>query len=749
MRSHAVNQGKSEVSDSSSSYLEGDHLYPEVKPPVLSPSILIKSTLANPNPIEQMTNVVSAFNKGNTESFVRINYVFGNPVPFDHFRLIHRNNVPELLPPNNKPQWLFNLLPWIPSGEIGTYKQTTLHIGALGRHYINVPQGKYVKAWIGISPILLEPGPHVIIAQNFKLDADNARAEESALVDIASEYIKHGNYHRIRIPAGKIAKIWEGTTPRILESRTEPYEFNDPLFRLEPTIINGQTENFEDTASQYIHHGNYHRLRIPAGKLAKIWIGNTPKILESRDEPYEFNDPLFRLEPKVTYLENGLTRIENYEDTNSEYIQHGNYHRLRVPAGKIAKVWEGNKAKLLPSRDEPYIYENNPLFKLDKKITRTNNQTTIENFENSTELLIVHGSIKKVMPRTGEVAICYKNGELETRKDAFEIDDPTFKVDGFLAINTQTLVFPEKGKDFIEFRTSDSLKIGVKLLVIYDIEDPKITLTRLNKDDIKRHIENIIIAEMGRAIGNSSSADFQNCNQSPVTDTDKKDLLDFYHKFQIPVEEKLKKSFAEYGIKLERLNIETPQITDPRIADQMATYSLDNAKSRAEIFSLTQKMQISSQEAKRKAAQSEIDIEQANKNQVSKAEADKTAKVTNAEAAKEIKRIEAEAMKNAMILEAEGQLEAAKKHAEAIKAEREAELAMLQKEADILKANPQLVEIRKAKIYADAISKNNTIISTDVAQALMTNGFFASRIPPLALTAQVSEEKKESVQLRA
>jgi hypothetical protein len=56
-------------------------------------------------------------------------------------------------------------------------------------------------------------------------------------------------------------------------------------------------------------------LRIPPGKLAKVFIDNKPEILVSRDEAYTFNSPYFRLEAE--------NDNDPYIDQSLPFINHG------------------------------------------------------------------------------------------------------------------------------------------------------------------------------------------------------------------------------------------------------------------------------------------------------------------------------------------------------------------------------------------------------------------------------------------
>lgn len=538
--------------------------------------VIQASTLENANVAEQEKNILDAFNAGNKLSLLTPSLYFGIRIGRDEYRLVHRNNTPQLVAYTEYPMRLkWSLTSTIQN--LGRYKKTDLYFGAHGRYVVNVKPGFFVKAWKGNDPILLGPGPHVIMHTNFSLPR-NAEVPQ-----------------------------------------------NDA----------------------YIQHGNYHILRVPQGKIAKTWLGTTPLLLESRDQPYVFNTPLFRLEKK----------------------------------------------------------SNNELF------------------ENADEQVITHGALKRLLPRTGSVALTYNAGNLEivkpsTNGKAMLITSPTHSFKEFLEISTQTLTFPseetqtkrkqqgEKENNHIlyeVFRTKDGCDIGVKLLVVYHIKSPEEVLRKLgNPEAIVPHIENIVVADMGNAIQQCTSQDFMSTDQTktrptspPARDGSQPSAPEFYRNLQDLVKNKLTDDFGEYGIQLERVNIETP------IVLKMSTQSELFSKTNTEVANLDQQKQIAVSKAERDAATRNIQQDQENAIRISKARAELEAATQEAEATK--KRADADAY-------------SALKKAEA-------EVAGRKLLAEVFKNNPALFQYQLATLQADAIkSMNTTVISPEVAAGLFALG---------------------------
>lgn len=309
-----------------------------------------------------------------------------------------------------------------------------------------------------------------------------------------TEIISACGSHIINVAIGCYGKVRLGTAGSYHLLGAGPHVFHDATLQYDGQI----SQN-----SDRIDHGTIHVVRVPLAQYARVWIATTPLLLANKvnNDPYVFD--------------NALYKFDGFVEINSTFIEHGNLRIIRVLNGKTAKVWIDNVPLLLEASKEAYTF-NTPYFKLDP--CRRN---PAELFENSTEKLIEHGSLKRIMPRTGEVAIVYDSGKLmviepsDDRK-ATIIDSATAVVDGFLSTGIQTLVFPSEetriqrrkenpnGADdeinYEVFTTKDSLKVGVKLLVAYKVINPMKLLQVLTREGVNNHVENLATVDMGKAI---------------------------------------------------------------------------------------------------------------------------------------------------------------------------------------------------------------------------------------------------------
>ncbi len=262
-----------------------------------------------------------------------------------------------------------------------------------------------------------------------------------------------------------------------------------------------------------------------AGKLACVTLNNQPFILPPQKEPYIFRNPLFNFDPA-----NG-----GFVDQNSPYVRNGSLHLLQVPKGCVCTAWHGARPLLLYHREDgPYIVLEN-LFRIQPK-------SPAELFYDATEEIISHGSIKRIIPRTGHVAVVYRDGHLQVIQPTADgrpiiIDHERASVGEMLNVQKQTLRFPSEktrrererelqvqgltgpdekksinckshnfGPDFSQFvfprralhnqvrsssrvdwyhspgPQSNGARYGVKLLVVFTIVDPLLALTNFKPE---------------------------------------------------------------------------------------------------------------------------------------------------------------------------------------------------------------------------------------------------------------------------
>jgi len=261
------------------------------------------------------------------------------------------------------------------------------------------------------------------------------------------------------------------------------------------------------------------------------------------------------------------------------------------------------------------------------------------------------------------------------------------------------------------FSTSDSLRVGMRLLVVYQVDKPDLTLAKLNPDQIVNHIENLVTADMGMVIQNCSSVDFLKTNQTQAKSREESKSMEFFEQLQDKIKNQLFDDFSQYGVKLIRLNIQTPKVMDKKVSSKMAEFSLLSSEARAKEANLERITNIVRQEANQDAIKKQISQEQENKNKISAAEA-------NLQAAK---------------LEASGKFELAQVDVKT----QERLLDISNKRAELYEKFPNLFQYDLAKVQTEAMKGISTsVISPELAS------MWYNFVPVKTQTQQVVAAKK-------
>ncbi len=468
-------------------------------------------------------------------------------------------------------------------------------------------------------------------------------------------------------------------------------------------------QNKHKLSDNYFGEAGTHVLNVPNGKYALATQYNKPVILD--EGVHVIHDPNFKFDKSTGFV-----------DQNKDYIAHNTIHILRVKFGDIAKVTVNSVPLLLEPNEEPYVFVT-PNFKFD-------------GYEPATKNLIIHKSIKRVMPGNGEVAITNNGGKLETIKPSGTptiIKSPTHEVIGFLFTNRQTLLLPteetkkeralEKRSDLetnLEiFRTSDSLEIGIKILVIYEIADPDKVLQNFSFDMIVRHIENTAVVDMGKAIQGHTSGDFLASSgsirqqESADSKEEVKDVIQpsapIMQSLQDEVMKSLSSDLRQVGIHLIRVNVELPTIIDKKIAEQMGQQSLTTAEANARQSVLGQELVIARNEAQREAQVASIRIDQEN------------------------------AVK---LKEAKNKTEVAIEEAKALRIATQAKYDALEKMGQLYQKYPSLQQLEQARILAGALQNAQLTLTPGQFQTFLgaaTNNPFGLFSPATATRGKVIE----------
>jgi regulator of protease activity HflC (stomatin/prohibitin superfamily) len=494
----------------------------------------------------------------------------------------------------------------------------------------------------------------------------------------------------------------------VLGHRNQKAELFDPrgqrystLFTADPKQTIKSLGPVLKTEAYYGAFGK-HVLNVPAGHYACAFSKNRPVLYG--EGPHVIIDPTFEFDAN-----------DGFVSQQEPYIRHSTINILRIPAGKVAKVWIGTMPYLYESRKDPYVIVD-AQFQLVTHVGKKKGDEKL--FCSASDSFIEHGSIKRIIPHTGEVAITYNNGILTIippPKDGKPviIDSATHNFVGFISTALQTCLFPSKETkaqaaadnrkataDEINlkiFQTRDSLRVGVVLVVAFKIVDPELAITKLGRDGIIPHIENVSFADMGKAIQLSTLQEvmYFTQNKPGVHNAGEETSADSGQTIQDRVKSNLAMDLADYGIELSRLQIENMKVLDLEIAKQLAGQSVTSAEFTTKQATLVKEYDIRTTEARMKAETDNIALQQRNQ---------------------------------AVIAGAQSKLDAAQREADALIVAADAQRKAAALRGELYRKYPALLEIERAKLKAKALEGATIFISPEDMAGFLTSptSFFDS-----------------------
>lgn len=753
----------------------------------LPEGMIVPSPYRHMEPSKASADIVSAYNQ-HKPSIVTSNWQllgwltaiisgfkkFFRRVEPGNYWLVERNNNPELVGPSNQRQRInLNFKPWTKSSDLGMHHQNSALIGQYGHYVLNVPLGSYARVSFNNKNVIYDEGQHVIHDQNFKVDDDYLVSQNEA-------YIHHKDIHLFNVPPGQYAKVRIGFQYHLLPPGKHQIR--------NPNLVFSPQTDFASINDIHIDNGNQHIFNIPAGYFAKVKIGNEFKLIDSGIHFFDSANLSFtpdsdlvkqtqlhinhgnihvlnipkgfmalvyeNYEPKLLgsgqhVIDNGNFRFNeesNLISQSESYISHQNIHRVLVKAGHIALVSIDGQTRILKGREEPYFFHSNN-FAICK-------EQGLYTFPQSTKHLSFNG-IHYMLPDQGEVAVINDGGELvilpessereeeQPEHNAFILESSTARFQEFLDTRVQTIEFPSKAKiaerekggadpkdsPYERIATADGIDVKVKFVVTYQIEDPKKALKQLqSRKEIENHIERLVDADMRRAFGRTSYMNLTNSNRAKssadhkVPSTSVHDAEVFW---QDVVRKELQSDLKEFGIHLDRLNVEDVIIVNDSIRTELEEQSIKSTSAQARMAIMQTENQLARSEAMQKRemqrleqetqtqtarTRAELELEQfelQKKLALAQAQKDQDVETTIKEGELARKALTAKTDLTVATTKADAMFYAKKKEAEGEQLQQEASTTKEQIMAKLLADNPALKETEIARLFSDALGKTD------------------------------------------
>lgn len=530
-------------------------------------------------------------------------------------------------------------------------------------HYLRVPRGLYGKVWAevmkdgkkSVVPRLVDEGEHYIDSYLFKFDG---------FEKCNKEVIEHGAIHRILVPKGFIAKVFQETKPRF---------FGQGEHIIEST--NFQYCGLEDIlSSECITHGTLTILNVTLGKVALAWNDNEPFFI---DKPglYEFDST------NVSFIE--------FKDAEERLIQLGSKKIVLVQTGEVGITYDEGKLKIL-SDGRHTISKSTHIF---ERFLSTQQKSLRLATLSATERM-THKSMKKQHAKSSRFG--HDHGGVLVQSD---------------------------DSDLTVCETKDLVKVGLRADVFYSVEDPEKCIKRIDIDELEDLVRETAIATLTNIIRSTALNEIAQSKQVSIGDgkDEKNESFDdgnnskidgesppptapmaiFFEKAHDEFMLKLHDDFWQrYGVDIANIRIESLKIMDDALSESIAQNALTTAEIENEMANLSGKTLISTQTEKTAAQVKNINAQ---------AEASALKTIADAENLRKIEsaKAEAESMKISLMAKAQTEAEAilvkAKAEAEAIKlkAKAEAERAEMLSKTDLGQQETLL------HIYSDMVVNSN------------------------------------------
>lgn len=193
------------------------------------------------------------------------------------YLLAHVNNVGYLIPPQST---AVNLAANMSFGsqekrQDGQHHQNELFFGVHGKYVVNIPPGYYGKVKLNNAPALLGEGVHVIFEPTFEMDKDSTKS----LVHRSQPIIQWGSIVIAQVLEGQILKLRHGQKFYLLESREQPYIYNDPNIVL-------AEQPLANVSDEVISHGSLTRVIVGSNHVAIVKHNDNMALLHPQADPY-------------------------------------------------------------------------------------------------------------------------------------------------------------------------------------------------------------------------------------------------------------------------------------------------------------------------------------------------------------------------------------------------------------------------------------------------------------------------------
>jgi regulator of protease activity HflC (stomatin/prohibitin superfamily) len=375
-----------------------------------------------------------------------------------------------------------------------------------------------------------------------------------------------GSYHYIRVPLGKLAKVWIEQQDKDGFRVMQPRLLHEGEHCVDSFVF--KFDGFIDVCNEYIQHGSIHRIAVEKGVVAKVWHDNMPRLLGEGVHTIE-----------STYFT--FSGTEAIVDITC--MSHGTITILRVPVGQVALVWDNKEPKIL---DQPGLYEfDSPDFSL------------VE-FRDADEQVITLGAKKIIVVNTGQVAVTYDQGHLKVLTSGRHvIDSATHIFDHFLSTKERTFYLSSCSKESADHltvcETKDLVKVALRAMVYYRVDNPEKCVSIIDTDGLGNLVRETAVTALTNLIASTTLeqiaqsktilAGKDNATVSVPQSSSKEDSesgssssVVFFERVQEKCLQKLQYDFLQkYGVDISNILVESCKLMDEDLAEEMSKQALN------------------------------------------------------------------------------------------------------------------------------------------------------------------------------
>jgi regulator of protease activity HflC (stomatin/prohibitin superfamily) len=351
---------------------------------------------------------------------------------------------------------------------------------------------------------------------------------------------------------------------------------------------------------------------IQEDQVGLIWENSKPKILP----------------PGRHVLLSPFTRMEKIVNITEPHIQHGPIQIINVSEGQLVSIKDSKTGKIeLLSAGQHFIYSNTITF-----------QKFIDLNIECNDL----GPLKLVRIETGKVGIVYDaQGSLVILQPGLRLISPPNRFKCIESTQQQILELPQ-----ITFKAGDNVSLTIKADVFYTVKKPELTFKVV--ENVFQFVKDLAIATLGSIIQNSTLRDAgqtskrsyakikfdqKNVSDNEVKTDSSKPSKTFSSKVHDDFLAQLQShTVSEYGIDVSNIRIETLNIADEKLAQQLSQQAIVSAKTDADLANIDAQNTVRFQTVQAEAEQMKVSAMGRAAALTLEAEAQARATITKAEA---------------------------------------------------------------------------------------------------------------------